>query len=310
MADTTSTPLSVADAAQALVARLSGTEPAALQPDNPATPEAPADTPDSPETPATEQPAEPTYTVRVNGEEIQVPLPDLIQGYSRTADYTRKTQDLAEQRKAFEAEAQTLRAQRQSYDQALGEVQHALQALTPTEPNWNELRATLKPEDYSRAVDTWREQSRRLDAVKSERQRNQQQMVTDATQQAEALRRQEFDKLHNAVPEWVTDRQKAQADLTGLVTFAKTRGFTDDELKNVIDHRAWLLLRDAKRWQDAQAGIAAVKAKTTATPKTLTPGAPVNREASQTEAQKTAAAKLKKTGRVGDAAALIAGFIE
>lgn len=309
MADTTSSPLSVEDAAQALVARLSGTEPAAEQPDNPATPEATAETPETPETPATEQPAEPTYTVRVNGEELQVPLPDLIQGYSRTADYTRKTQDLAEQRKAFEAEAQTLRAQRQSYDQALGEVQHALQALTPTEPNWNDLRASLKPEDYSRAVDTWREQSRRLEAVKAERQRNAEQMAQDATKQAETIRRQEFDRLHNAVPEWVTDRQKAQTELTGLVEFAKTRGFSDDELKTVVDHRAWLLLRDAKRWQDAQKGIAAVKQKTQTTPKTLTPGQPVTREAAQTEAQKAAAAKLRKTGRVTDAAALIAGMI-
>lgn len=52
---------------------------------------------------------EPTYTVKVDGEEIAVPLSELVAGYSRTADYTRKTQQLAEQRKGL-ADAQALMA--------------------------------------------------------------------------------------------------------------------------------------------------------------------------------------------------------
>lgn len=40
--------------------------------------------------------------VRVDGEELEVPLREALQGYSRTADYTRKTQDLAAQRQQAE----------------------------------------------------------------------------------------------------------------------------------------------------------------------------------------------------------------
>ena len=48
----------------------------------------------------------PKYRVKAGDEELEVDLDELVKGYSRTADYTRKTQALAEQRKAIEAEAQ------------------------------------------------------------------------------------------------------------------------------------------------------------------------------------------------------------
>ena len=46
---------------------------------------------------------EPLYVVKIDGEEVEVPLSELQQGYSRNADYTKKTQALAEQRKEFDA---------------------------------------------------------------------------------------------------------------------------------------------------------------------------------------------------------------
>lgn len=40
--------------------------------------------------------------VKVDGEELQVPLSEALSGYQRQADYTRKTQELSEQRQEFE----------------------------------------------------------------------------------------------------------------------------------------------------------------------------------------------------------------
>ena len=40
--------------------------------------------------------------VKVDGEELEVPLNEALSGYSRTADYTRKTQQLAQQRQQVE----------------------------------------------------------------------------------------------------------------------------------------------------------------------------------------------------------------
>ena len=46
----------------------------------------------------------PKYRVKVDNEELEVDVDELIKGYSRTSDYTKKTQALAEQRKQIEAE--------------------------------------------------------------------------------------------------------------------------------------------------------------------------------------------------------------
>ena len=44
------------------------------------------------------------FTVKVDGKEVEVTLDELQKGYSRTQDYTRKTQQIAEVRKQTEAE--------------------------------------------------------------------------------------------------------------------------------------------------------------------------------------------------------------
>jgi len=66
-----------------------------------------------------EQNEQPAYTVKVNGEEVAVTLDELQKGYSRTQDYTRKTQQLAEARKVAEAEFEAVRNERQQYSQLL-----------------------------------------------------------------------------------------------------------------------------------------------------------------------------------------------
>jgi len=55
----------------------------------------------------------PSYTVKVDGEEFEVTLDELRNGYQRQADYTRKAQSLAEQRKAYEANLEAVNQERQ-----------------------------------------------------------------------------------------------------------------------------------------------------------------------------------------------------
>jgi len=68
-----------------------------------------------------EQP-KPRYKVKAAGEEVEVELDELIKGYQQGTDYTKKSQALAEQRKAIEAERQHLeyvKQERQAYAQKL-----------------------------------------------------------------------------------------------------------------------------------------------------------------------------------------------
>ena len=45
---------------------------------------------------------EPKYTVKVNGEDVEVTQEELLRGYMRQADYTRKTQALSDKRQRIE----------------------------------------------------------------------------------------------------------------------------------------------------------------------------------------------------------------
>ena len=72
-----------------------------------------------------------TFTVKVDGKEVDVTLDELQKGYSRTQDYTRKTQQIAEVRKQVEQETQAVRAERQQYAQLLGALQAQLQVSEP-----------------------------------------------------------------------------------------------------------------------------------------------------------------------------------
>ena len=45
---------------------------------------------------------EPKYTVKVNGEDVEVTQEELLRGYMRQADYTRKTQALSDERQRIE----------------------------------------------------------------------------------------------------------------------------------------------------------------------------------------------------------------
>lgn len=56
----------------------------------------------------TQEPDVPKYTVKVDGQEIEVTLDELRNGYSRQQDYTRKTQELAAERARL-AELEALR---------------------------------------------------------------------------------------------------------------------------------------------------------------------------------------------------------
>ena len=57
------------------------------------------------------------FTVKVDGKEVEVTLDELQKGYSRTQDYTRKTQQIAEIRKQVEVETEAVRAERAEYAQ-------------------------------------------------------------------------------------------------------------------------------------------------------------------------------------------------
>lgn len=257
-----------------------------------------------PEEAESEQPAK--YRVKVDGTEEEVTLDELLKGYSRTADYTRKTQAHAEKAKALEAEAQAVRTRAEQYLAGLRQLEEVLTVTTPQEPDWNTLRYTQDPEVFAQTWDEWQQHKTRMETLASQRTRVEQELAAANAEQLKARLVEEHAKLLEAVPDW-KDAEKAKSEKAQLISYAQKRGFSAEELAAVTDHRALLLLRKAMLYDAAQENRPTVQAKIEKV-KTATPGPGVKKKP-VSDATK-ARLRLAQTGRVEDAAAVLKHLLD
>jgi hypothetical protein len=238
------------------------------------------------------------FTVKVDGKEVDVTLEELQKGYSRTQDYTRKTQQIAEVRKQTEAELQAVRAEREQYAQLLGALQAQVQQAAQPQVDWDRLY-NEDPIEWVRQRELARENQEKAVAIQSEQQRLSYLSMQEQAQHRHMLLAQEQESLVAAIPEW-KDSKKAQAEKAMLVQFGQKIGFTPDDLKNVVDHRAVVMLRKAALYDQMMSKRGQIKPVTNNGPRPAKPGA-AGRVSSNTEAMR-AQQRLAKTGRVDDAA--------
>lgn len=247
---------------------------------------------DETETTDDEQPD--TRPVIVDGKEVgRVTFDEAVKGYMRTADHTRKTQAVAQQKRELEAATVTARTRAEQYLQLIGKVEQALGDVDK-EPD---------PESPTFAVDwaRWQREQRRRAAVKSERERVERERQEHEDQQLSGLREQETEKLMEALPE-LRDVKKAQTIKAELVQYGQSIGFTADELMGIVDHRAILALRKAMLFDRAEAKRRAVAPKVKQAIKAAKPGAA--KPDPRANAGQRALSRLAKSGRKDDATAV------
>ncbi len=238
------------------------------------------------------------FTVKVDGKEVEVTLEELQKGYSRTQDYTRKTQQIAEMRKHAEAELQAVRAERKQYAHLLGALEAQVQQATQPNIDWERLYQE-DPIEWVRQREVMRENQEKNAAIQSEKQRLSQLSQQEQMQHHQMVLQHEQEALVAAIPEW-KDSKKAAAEKAMLVQFGQKAGFSPDELKNVLDHRAVVLLRKAALYDQMVSKRGQIKPVTNNGPRPAKPGA-AGRVSNNTEALR-AQQRLAKTGRVDDAA--------
>ena len=249
----------------------------------------------------------PKYRVKANGEELEVTLDELLNGYSRTADYQKKTQSLAEQRKAVEAERQKIDEAakvRDTYAQRL----QVIEQLLSTEDTEN--LAELKDSDpiaYAIKVAERSEKEKQLAAVRQERARVQQEQAQQQQQYIQRHVQAEQEKLKTLIPEF-KDEAKAEVIRQDIRKYAKSIGFSDQELSQVYDSRAVQTLYKAMMFERLQNGKSALSKKVASAPKTIKPGTS-NPQSSEMEATRKDFDRLRKTGNKNDAARLIEKFL-
>jgi len=250
----------------------------------------------------------PRYRVKVDNEELEVDLDELIKGYSRTSDYTKKTQTLAEQRKQVEAERAKIEEAaklRETYAQRLQVIEQML-SQQPEED-----LSALKDSDpvgYAIKVAEKMEREKQLSAVRAEREAVQAKQVAEHQERLKAHLAQESERLKAAIPD-LADEVKGEVIRKEIRDYAKSNGWTDQELSQVYDHRAVIALYRAMQFEKLQKSKPAVQKKVNEAPKALRPGVAGEKIDKDSEQTKRLVKQLKQTGRPRDAAKILERFL-
>jgi hypothetical protein len=241
----------------------------------------------------------PRYKVKASGEEVEVELDELIKGYQQGADYTKKSQALAEQRKALEAERNHLeyvKQERQAYAQKLQALDSFLSQQNQG-VNLDVLKET-DPIGYAVAVAEQSQREKQLAVVRNEQQRLAQQQQSEHHASLQNHLRQESEKLTSLIPELATPQ--GDAVRKQIRDYAKSVGWSDQELGQLYDSRAVVTLYNGMKYQQLQKSKPEVNKKLQAAPKMMRSGtsAPPTKSSSDKQAMQ----RLRETGKVSDAA--------
>ena len=242
-----------------------------------------------------------TFTVKVDGTEVTVTLDELQKGYSRTQDYTRKTQQIAEIRRQVESEAEAIRAERSQYAQLLGALEVQVQQAAQPNIDWDRLYQE-DPIEWVRQKEVMRENQAKSQAIQFEQQRLAEISQQEQAQQMQSFLAQQRDELLKVLPDW-KDPNKAKKEKELLIDFGQKAGFSADELKNIFDHRVVNVLRKAALYEQMMTKRQNIKPVTNNGPRPAKPGA-AGRVSTTNEATR-AKQRLAKSGRVNDAASAI-----
>ena len=193
--------------------------------------------------PEAEDAPEPTYKVKVNGEEVEVPLSELTKGYSRERDYTAKTMALAEERKALQSKFASELQQQVEIFEALDPILSEARNI-----DWQALAAS-DPATYVQLKEAVDSRRAAVDQARARiAQASQGNPEAEAAAKAEEAQR-ETEALIKAVPE-LAEPEKLTAFAKSNVDFLIERGFEAAEIADLLDHRALQIIDDARKYRE------------------------------------------------------------
>ena len=195
--------------------------------------------------------------LKVNGKEQAVDLKEAISQTQYSKANEEKARTIAEERKAFESERQQVAdayTQQLQHIQGLGEMLQGKLTQEYQSIDWDRLRVTDPAE--------WTAKQREFELRNQELQQAGMalgQRMREAQQQQEQWESQERAKILQVErklmvesnPEWA-DENKLKSDLTEIIDYAKSNGFPEDELSQVIHSRHVNVLRKAMLFDKGQ----------------------------------------------------------
>ena len=231
-----------------------------------------------------------TYKVKVAGQELEVTLDELRNGYSRDADYRQKTEELSNQRKNFQSESEK---QRLDYSQKLNKVNELMSAA----------QQELNTEKNSVDLEQMYEDDPTEDMRIEHRLRRKQEKLNSAIAQTQAEQKTQFDGflqeqkklLETKMPEF-TDPVKASSLKATMKSTLNNYGFNDQEVAQVYDHRIVMLVNDAMKYRSMQNSKPNIAKKITKPSKPFSSGVKQGKSEANLKLRREKFSRLKTSG--------------
>ena len=251
------------------------------------------------------------YAVTVNGEEHEVSLDELMKGYSRQSDYTKKTQELSQGRKEIEeakfnydSALTQMQQERQHYVNQLNQIlQNSSNNLQEyNKIDWDALKED-DPIEYVKMKEDYREGKEKMQALDQQRQMAMQQQQAEAQKVQQEVIQGERAKMVEAIPEW-GDPEKQKELATDVKNYALSQGFSEEELNSLVDHRSVLVLMKAAKY-DALENADVKSKKLKNKPKVIRAGSGKTKGENSKSKRAAKMKRLQGSGHVDDAASIL-----
>lgn len=250
-----------------------------------------------------DEPAEQTYTVKVDGREQQVPLSELLRGYSGQAYIQQGMKQVATARQETEQVFNALQTERQQLAQF---VQSAASGQIP-------LRPPAMPDETLLQTDPIGYLEARVKFDKDLASYQQTQVAVQELEQRTAAAQEmarmahlaeQHRQLQQVIPAFAKPETAKALKETLISTGTDVYGFTPEELRGITDHRHLRVLHDAAQYRRLMSGkkaAAAPEAKPMKTP-FVKAGVATSPKAGKSVKAEKAKAQMRRTGDVDDVA--------
>jgi hypothetical protein len=259
-----------------------------------------------------EETGEFVFNTIIDGEEKQVPLKDVVASYQLQGHVNNKSMALETERQEFEGVRNKVAQELQQRVQGVTKLGELVEQELVSEfqsVDWDKLRVQ-DPANWTALRQEFAERAQKVMQVKNLVTEESQRLQKEQQQQFQA-KAQEYFKAENEAmiadnPEWTDETVKTKA-LGEMKTFLANYGFSEQDVKGVTDHRLVRVIKDAMAFRNGTAKAEEKRLDGKELPKFQKPGSRAKNSASLVKARaaKAAKSKLKKSGSVSDAAALL-----
>ena len=243
------------------------------------------------------------HQVIVNGEKIDVDLEELKAGYQKDADYRRKTEELAIEKRELKAEEDRLKNQYSTKMEDLNSLVATLNAEINNDMNSKELDA-LWEEDPTEAAKV----DRRIQKRKNTIQQAQQKLRDHQQAQFQEILREEQKKLHLKHPE-IADPIKGTTVKSNIMNYLSSKGFSNEDVARIYDSRYFDVIMDGMNYNKSKSVKPGLVSKKVKPSKFVKSGTKSTKEELNSKTRLNQIKALKKSGNPKDATDLLLRYL-